>query len=113
MLKRALNELPSWPRFLSREEAARYVGVSTDTFDDEVRNGIWPAGFQRGPRNGRSTWDRVALDRAADRASGLDGAARPAAVPTPTPAGTDLAWDLLGRFGDDIRRKKAARSAKP
>lgn len=68
----ALSDLPFWPRFLSREEAARYVAVSVETFDQEVRTGVWPPALRRGPHNGRATWDRLALDRAADRASGLD-----------------------------------------
>jgi hypothetical protein len=66
-----LSDLPFWPRLLSREEAARYVGVSTDVFDEEVRAGVWPAAMRRGVRNGRLTWDRNVLDLAADRASGL------------------------------------------
>ncbi|WP_431856634.1 helix-turn-helix transcriptional regulator [Azospirillum sp.] len=58
--------LPFWPRFLSREQAAAYLGVSASTFDEEVTAGIWPPGVRRGAREGRITWDRVALDRAVD-----------------------------------------------
>lgn len=57
------------PRYLSREEAAAYVGVSTTTFDPEVRDGWWPPARRRGGRLGRLTWDRVMLDAAADRAA--------------------------------------------
>ena len=32
-----LPELPYWPRYLSREQAAMYVGVSPDTFDMRCR----------------------------------------------------------------------------
>jgi hypothetical protein len=71
-MRAPLADLPFWPRLLSRDEAARYVGTSTETFDREVISGIWPAPLRRGARHGRATWDRLALDRAADRASGLD-----------------------------------------
>lgn len=66
-----LSRMPAWPRFLGRETAAAYLGVSVDVFDDEVREGIWPPARPRGARGGRLTWDRVLLDAAADRASGL------------------------------------------
>ena len=39
MTKTLLTELPNWPRYLSRHEAARYSGVSVDVFDNEVRAG--------------------------------------------------------------------------
>jgi hypothetical protein len=66
-----LEGMPYWPRFLSREQAAAYLGVSAETFDDEVEEGLWPAGMRRGKQGRRITWDRVALDRAADRANDL------------------------------------------
>jgi hypothetical protein len=66
-----LSSLPFWPRLLSREEAARYVGVSPETFDGEVALGLWPAARRRGGKGGRLTWDRALLDAAADRDSGL------------------------------------------
>ena len=59
------------PRFLSREEAARYLGVCVDSFDAEVRSGMWPAGIARGPKRGRLMWDKAALDATVDRLSGL------------------------------------------
>jgi len=58
-------------RFLSREEAARYLGVCVDSFDAEVRAGMWPAGIARGPKRGRLMWDKAALDATVDRLSGL------------------------------------------
>lgn len=67
-----LAALPFWPRYLSREESARYVGVSPDVFDDEVNEGYWPAARRRGAKGGRLTWDRLALDAAADRDSGIE-----------------------------------------
>ena len=69
---------PFWPRFLSRAEAARYVGVGVETFAAEVASGLWPAGRPRGGRGGKLTWDRTLLDRAADRHAGLEEL-RPAA----------------------------------
>lgn len=49
------------PRGLSREEAARYVGVGTTKFDELVRDRRMPK-----PKkiDGRVIWDRVALDLA-------------------------------------------------
>lgn len=62
-------------RFLSREQAAAYLGVSPPTFDYEVARGVWPKPMRRGPTQRRITWDRVALDAAADRSSGLSSSA--------------------------------------
>jgi predicted DNA-binding transcriptional regulator AlpA len=47
------------PRGLSREEAARYVGVGTTKFDELVGDRRMPK-----PRriDGRTVWDRVELD---------------------------------------------------
>lgn len=47
------------PRGLSREEAARYVGVGSTLFDEMVGDGRMPK-----PKriNSRAVWDRVALD---------------------------------------------------
>lgn len=47
------------PRGLSRDEAARYVGVGSTLFDEMVADGRMPK-----PKhiNSRSIWDRVALD---------------------------------------------------
>ena len=72
MTRAPLSELPFWPRYLSRQQAAVYLGVSPDTFDGEVQKGVWPAPKRRGSKGGRLTWDRHALDAAADRDSGTD-----------------------------------------
>lgn len=49
------------PRGLSRDEAARYVGVGTTKFDEMVSD-------RRMPRpkkvDGRVIWDRIAIDAA-------------------------------------------------
>lgn len=49
------------PRGLSREEAARYVGVSTTKFDQMVSDRRMPK-----PKkiDSRVIWDRIALDAA-------------------------------------------------
>jgi hypothetical protein len=67
--KRAdIADLPFWPRCLSRDQAAAYVGVSPGKFDEEVASGVWPSGERRG---GRVLWDRALLDMAQDARSGL------------------------------------------
>jgi predicted DNA-binding transcriptional regulator AlpA len=49
------------PRGLCRDEAARYIGVSSTKFDDLVTRGDMPK-----PKriDGRVIWDRFALDMA-------------------------------------------------
>ncbi|MGP2493330.1 helix-turn-helix transcriptional regulator [Mesorhizobium sp. PUT5] len=49
------------PRGLSRDEAARYVGVGSTKFDEMVKDGRMPK-----PKrvDGRTVWDRIALDAA-------------------------------------------------
>ena len=47
------------PRGLSRDEAARYVGVGTTKFDEMVEDGRMPKPKRL---DGRTIWDRVALD---------------------------------------------------
>jgi hypothetical protein len=44
------------PRFLSVGQAAAYVGVSADTFLEEVALGWWPAALRRGAKGRRLTW---------------------------------------------------------
>lgn len=47
------------PRGLSRDDAARYIGVGATKFDEMVNDGRMPK-----PKkvDGRTLWDRVALD---------------------------------------------------
>ncbi len=49
------------PRGMSRDEAARYVGVSATKFDDLVADGRMP---QPKRIDGRVVWDRLRLDAA-------------------------------------------------
>ena len=93
-----LAALPFWPRYLSRDEAARYVGVSPDVFDDEVDGEHWPQARRRGGKGGRLTWDRLALDASADRDSGIGQLVEPEA-PGPNP------W--RGRSNGEAERKRA------
>lgn len=55
------DSIPYPPRGLSREEAARYIGVGATKFDEMVAD-------RRMPRpkriDGRVIWDRYALDAA-------------------------------------------------
>jgi predicted DNA-binding transcriptional regulator AlpA len=57
------------PRGLSREEAARYIGVGSTLFDEMVADGRMPR-----PKsiNSRAIWDRVALDIAFTSLPGKD-----------------------------------------
>lgn len=71
MTQRAVLPAGMVPRYLSREEAAAYVGVSPNVFEAEVRQGYWPPARRRGAREGRLTWDRILLDLAADRFAGI------------------------------------------
>src|SRR5215475_14227879 len=50
------SAVPYAPRGLSREEAARYVGVGTTKFDELVKDGRMPK-----PKriDGRVVWDRI------------------------------------------------------
>jgi len=72
----SLRHLPDWPRWLSPEQAAAYVGVSENRFRYEIEQGVWPEAQERG---GRRVFDRRLLDAASDRISGIDGAATPGA----------------------------------
>jgi hypothetical protein len=86
----------SEPRLLSREEAARYLGVSVDVFDDELKAGLSPRGTSCGARGGRLTWDRLGLDHAADGMTGTGPAPRSAAghrSPIDDAVAASAAWE--------------------
>lgn len=68
--KSQIADMPYWPLYLSREQSAAYLGVSPNTFDIEVKAGLWPAAEKRGLKEGRLTWYRPALDRAAEARNG-------------------------------------------
>lgn len=50
---------PDWPRGLSRELAALYIGVSPSLFDILVKDGRMP---KSKPINARRVWDRALVD---------------------------------------------------
>lgn len=58
------------PRLMSRSEAAAYCGITPSAFADWQRRGIMP-----GPLPGTRRWDRAAVDRALDKASGVQSVA--------------------------------------
>lgn len=58
------------PRGLSREEAARYIGVGSTLFDEMVSDGRMPKPKRA---NSRAVWDRIALDAAFTDLPGEDG----------------------------------------
>lgn len=74
-----MNDATAYPpRGLSREEAARYVGVGTTTFDGLVQEGRMPRPMRLGKR---VIWDRLKIEAAfADldeaRENGIDRALR-------------------------------------
>ena len=55
-------------RGLHRFEAAEYVGLSPNSFDAAVREGVFPAPYSIGKRK---IWDRHILDRSLDVLGGL------------------------------------------
>ena len=107
-----LTDLPFWPRCLSRDEAARYVGVSVPVFDDEVRAGVWPPGMRRGRDGSRLTWDRNVLDSCLDSRLGLmagqaPGASVAADAPLAPQDAASVAWEnRLDAPTSDKRRSR-------
>jgi predicted DNA-binding transcriptional regulator AlpA len=69
--KADIADLPSWPRLLSREQAAAYCGLSANSFMAEVEAGTFPGPVALSTTR-RRLWDRLGLDRALD--SRLTGA---------------------------------------
>lgn len=96
-----IGDLPYWPLYLGREEAARYVGVSPDVFQAEVAAGLWPQPKLRGAKGGRLTWHRPSLDAAAARDAGMD---QPDASAPAAPAGL---WK--GRCGGQTQENRRQR----
>lgn len=65
------------PRVLTKADAAAYCGVSEKGFDQWVRTGKLPRAMK-----GTRRWDKVAIDYAIDRLSGVSRDA-----PPPSPSG--------------------------
>lgn len=102
------TDLPFWSLFLGREEAARYLGVSVDVFDDEVKAGLWPAPQRRGNKGGRLTWHRPSLDDAAARAAGMGQSDAPAAIGTASGLWKERSDGAATQERTQRRPKKAA-----
>jgi hypothetical protein len=66
MARKTLLPTGMTPRLLSREAAARYVGLSSGAFAAEVAAGTFPPPFLL-KRTRRRLWDVRALDAALDR----------------------------------------------
>jgi hypothetical protein len=95
--------LPDWPRFLSLSLAAAYLGVSPSVFLAEVKSGMWPKPCRRGKSGGLLTWDRAALDQAADRLNGT--------VPPIAPDEDEINLHLELHIREIIARRKAEKEA--
>lgn len=94
------------PRFLSRAQAAAYLGVSTDTFTAEVAAGTWPQGRPRGDKGGKLTWDRILLDRAADGWGGLLEKETPAAIAEDARSADELERRIYGQAEEKRRQRR-------
>lgn len=70
MISAAVN-LPDWPAMLSVEEAARYLGMSVDSFEHCVDLGRFPGPVSDLPIR-RKLWSRKELD------ASISGQDRPA-----------------------------------
>src|SRR5687767_9438758 len=66
----AVTEPKIKPRLLSCEQAAHYVGLSPNAFEQEVAAGTFPAPVELA-RVRRRLWDIKAIDAAIDKAMGL------------------------------------------
>lgn len=64
------------PRILAKPTAAAYCGLTEAGFDDWVKRGLLPKVLK-----GTRRWDKVAIDLALDRPSGID---RSVAEPNPS-----------------------------
>jgi hypothetical protein len=61
------DSLPSWPRLLTLDLAAAYVGMSPNAFEMDVP-AVWPAPV---PGMRRKVWDRAEIDATLDRIRGI------------------------------------------
>ncbi|MEP3114115.1 hypothetical protein [Nisaea sp.] len=71
-----MSSLPDWPRKLSAQQAAVYVGLTEPTFLKLVKTGVYPEG-QAVPETRRIVWDKKLIDRVEDARSGLAASAAP------------------------------------
>lgn len=90
-----IAKLPGWPRWLSEEQAAAYVGVSVTMFREEVTAGVWPKGKNRGrgtKRQGCVRWDRAWLDDRSD-----------AGLKSPAPRRAEPLEEAASRWAEQLR----------
>ena len=66
--KRDISGMPFWPRLLSREEAAAYLGISPSLFEQKVNLGMFPLPLSIGTRK---LWDRHKLDESVNVLAGV------------------------------------------
>jgi hypothetical protein len=66
MTNATFSEDPLRPRLVTRDEAARYCGISPSSFSHWVRSGRMPGALM-----GTLRWDLRAIDRALDSLSDL------------------------------------------
>ena len=78
--RRDIADLPDWPRGLTREEAARFVGVTPGVFDWEVAQGMWPEPERRGPKGRWLVWDRALLEDRLDERGNRKAESQPASL---------------------------------
>jgi hypothetical protein len=62
-----LNTPSLVPRLLTRKQAMAYLALGTASFKAWIEQGLIP-----GPLTGTRRWDRLAIDAALNRASGLN-----------------------------------------
>ena len=80
------------PRLLSLAEAARYCGVSKETFLAHVRPQVGPV-----PIGARILWDRHALDRWLDAAGGFAASSPAGTGPAGSGAAAETAFDAWAK----------------
>src|ERR1700716_1068647 len=94
------EQLPGWPRGLSRKLAASYIGVSIALFDDMVCDGRMPLPVHI---NRRVVWDIRLIDRAFERLAGWG------VENDPYVAAVEREFPTKRRFGDRfLGREKEA-----
>jgi hypothetical protein len=105
----ALTQLPDWPRFLSLNQAAAYVGVSPAVFLAEVRQKVWPGPRRRGAKAAQATWDKAMLDAAADRQAGIGSSSAP--VPEEDPKVLEESRNRILAKVEKLRAKTGIKKA--
>jgi predicted DNA-binding transcriptional regulator AlpA len=69
-VKNNLSRLPGWPRWLTTELAAAYLGVSAGTFIQLRKTSDFPRPYALAADGGLLRYDRYELDEWSDRKRG-------------------------------------------